>query len=200
MKYIISSYGWYFRLNGKRNKNTPNVLVGGLGAEEGGRWWLQKFKVARLSSHDNAYEMRPAIVSGDAPGQLLADFSPSLVTVSRSFCEVSFSFLKWQVVEHKRRPKVISKIQNGGQKIGKQVKVGSFSNNDGDGYENVTQKEKSRCLKLYRDYSISFNFWRWILKDCIKVQEKKKKVFVLCPLPRQNVKLGIFTLQSCNDG
>ena len=37
-----------------------------------------------------------------------------------------------------------------------------------------------RCLKLYRAYSISFNysnvgkvFWSWILKNCIKVQEKK---------------------------
>ena len=40
----------------------------------------------------------------------------------------------------------------------------------------------SRCLKLYRGYSISFYssnvgelFWSWILKDCIKVQEKKKE-------------------------
>ena len=33
-----------------------------------------------------------------------------------------------------------------------------------------------------------------ILKDCIKVQEKKKKVVVLCSPPRQNVKLGTFTL------
>ena len=46
---------------------------------------------------------------------------------------------------------------------------------------------KSRFLKLYRAYSNSFNssnvgksFWSWILKDCIKVQEKKKKVVVLC--------------------
>ena len=31
-----------------------------------------------------------------------------------------------------------------------------------------------------------------ILKDCIKVQEKKKKVIVLCSCPPQNVKLGIF--------
>ena len=38
MKYILSSYGWYFQLNVKRNKNTPNVLVGGSGAEEGERW------------------------------------------------------------------------------------------------------------------------------------------------------------------
>ena len=28
------------------------------------------------------------------------------------------------------------------------VKMGSLSNNDGDGYENVTSKVNSRCLKL----------------------------------------------------
>ena len=33
-----------------------------------------------------------------------------------------------------------------------------------------------------------------ILKDCIKVQEKKKKVVVLCSPPGQNLKLGTFTL------
>ena len=62
-------------------------------------------------------------------------------------------------------------------------------------------KMNSRCFKLYRTYSILFNssnvgkiFWRWILKDCIKVQEKKKKVVVLCSHPWQNVKLGTFKL------
>ena len=56
-----------------------------------------------------------------------------------------------------------------------------ISNNDDDGYENVTQKVNSRCFKLYRAYSILFTlsnfgkcFWIWILKDCSKVQEKKK--------------------------
>ena len=41
-------------------------------------------------------------------------------------------------------------------------------------------KVNSRCLKLYRAYSISFNssnvgdfFWSWILRDCIEVQEKE---------------------------
>ena len=29
--------------------------------------------------------------------------------------------------------------------------------------------------------------------DCVKVQEKKKKVVDLCSCPRQNVKLGTFT-------
>ena len=36
--------------------------------------------------------------------------------------------------------------------------VGSLSNNDSDGYENITYElVNSRCLKLYRAYSISFN-------------------------------------------
>ena len=38
------------------------------------------------------------------------------------------------------------------------------------------------------------------MKDCIKVQVKKKEVVVLRTGPRQNLKLGTFTLQSCNDG
>ena len=33
-------------------------------------------------------------------------------------------------------------------------------------------------------------FWGWILKDCIKVQEKKKKVVGLCSCPPLNMKLG----------
>ena len=63
----------------------------------------------------------------------------------------------------------------------------SLSNNGGDGYENVSQKVCSRCFKLYHAYSISFYssdvgefFWSWILKYWIKVQEKKKRVIVLC--------------------
>ena len=31
-------------------------------------------------------------------------------------------------------------------------------------------------------------------KDCIEVQEKKKKFVALCLRPPQNVKLGMFTL------
>ena len=63
----------------------------------------------------------------------------------------------------------------------------------------------SRCLKLYRGYSISFCssnfgelFWSWILKDCIKVQEKKRKVVVLFSRPRQNLKLGTFVQLQCS--
>ena len=38
-----------------------------------------------------------------------------------------------------------------------------------------------------------FLFWILILKNCIKVQEKKKKVVVLCSRTRQDVKIGTFT-------
>ena len=41
-------------------------------------------------------------------------------------------------------------------------------------------------------------FWSWILKDCIEVQEKKKKVVILCSCPPQDVKSGTFTSQSCS--
>ena len=42
-------------------------------------------------------------------------------------------------------------------------------------------------------------FFSLILKDGVKVQEKKKKV-VVCSRPPQNVKLDTFTLKLCNDG
>ena len=64
-------------------------------------------------------------------------------------------------------------------------------------------KSEFALLQTLPRYSISFNsslncwqikfFWSWILKDCIKVQEKKRKVVVSCSLPRQNVKLDTFT-------
>ena len=62
-------------------------------------------------------------------------------------------------------------------------------------------KSAVALLKIYRDCSISFSssnvgnffFWSWIVEDCIKVQEKKKKVVVHCSRPPQNVKSEIFT-------
>ena len=86
--------------------------------------------------------------------------------------------------------------------------ITEVSNNGGDGLLRETSLKKSRCFKLYRAYSISSNspnasnffFWRWILTDCVKILEKKKKVVVLCVHPQKNVKLGIFTSWSCNDG
>ena len=69
---------------------------------------------------------------------------------------------------------------------------------------------KSRCFKLIA-LSISrrsihqmlaiFRLWSSILKDCIKVQEKKKNVRCChdCSRPPQNVELGIFTSWSCSD-
>ena len=65
----------------------------------------------------------------------------------------------------------------------------------------VKKWSRSRCFKIFRAYCISFNssyFGNFlsslILKDCIEVQKKKKKKFVvLCSRPQQNVKLGSFT-------
>ena len=37
------------------------------------------------------------------------------------------------------------------------VIIGSLSNEDGNGIENVTQKVNSRCFKLHRSYCNSFN-------------------------------------------
>ena len=39
-----------------------------------------------------------------------------------------------------------------------------------------------------------------MLKDFVKVREKRKEVVVLCFRPRQNVNLGTFTMYSCSDG
>ena len=36
--------------------------------------------------------------------------------------------------------------------------------------------------------------------DSVEVQEKKKKIVVLCSRPPENVKLGTFTSLSCSDG
>ena len=72
----------------------------------------------------------------------------------------------------------------------------------------------SRCFKLCRTYSISLYssdvgefFWSWILKDCIRVQEKKKRVVVLCSRPQfhivvvqrrqRNVQNSVIHVQSC---
>ena len=78
--------------------------------------------------------------------------------------------------------------------------LGSLSINDCDGYEKGTNWRNQRCLKLYHAYSILYNssnvgtiFLSWILKDGIKVQEKKRNFFALSPPPRQNMKLVIFT-------
>ena len=67
--------------------------------------------------------------------------------------------------------------------------MGSLSNDDGNGSENVTQKVNLCCFKLHLSYSSSFNLWNvgdfffffrnWILKDCDLVHKKKKKVIVL---------------------
>ena len=55
---------------------------------------------------------------------------------------------------------------------------------------NLTALIPSRSI---RQMLATVSSWSWILKDCIKVQEKKKKVVVLCSCPPQKMKLGSFT-------
>ena len=68
--------------------------------------------------------------------------------------------------------------------------------NEGDGYENVTEKWSSAALNrisLFPSRSIRqilaiFSEVDWILEDCIEVQEKKKKVVVSSSRPPQKAK------------
>ena len=67
------------------------------------------------------------------------------------------------------------------------------------------RKQETKCSK--REQAITFDssnvgrfFWSWILKDYVEVQEKKKKVIILCSRPLQDVKLSIFTSYSCSEG
>ena len=60
----------------------------------------------------------------------------------------------------------------------------SINKHDGERHFKVTsiKKVNSGCFKLYRSYSISFNFvkrWRMFLK----LKKKKKKIAVLCSRP-----------------
>ena len=71
-------------------------------------------------------------------------------------------------------------------------------------WNQLTLKLQTLARLFHLDYFAKY--WQMflelhcILKDCIKVQEKKKKVVVLCSRPRQRVNLGTFTLKSWNDG
>ena len=77
-----------------------------------------------------------------------------------------------------------------------QYYLGSLSNNDRDGRENVTCKVISRCLKLHRSYFNSFNLSN---VDCFSGVDSKRlfqnpgkenEVLVMCSRSPQNVKLG----------
>ena len=75
-----------------------------------------------------------------------------------------------------------------------------ISNEDGDVYETVTKKKRSRTasnfIRLFNlvQFVKSWQFFMdLILKDCIEVQEKKKIVVVLCPCSPNYLELCIFT-------
>ena len=85
--------------------------------------------------------------------------------------------------------------------VGHNLILGTLSNNDDDGSENITNKKKNLLpFKLYRVYlkpHISSNVgefsWSWILNDFVHVQIEKEQFVVACARPPQNVALGGFT-------
>ena len=77
--------------------------------------------------------------------------------------------------------------------------LGTLSNNDDDGSENITKKMNLRPFKLYRVYLKPHNSsdvgefsWSWIFKDFIHVQIEEGQFVVVCPRPPQNVASGGF--------
>ena len=68
--------------------------------------------------------------------------------------------------------------------------IGSLSNNDGDGYEHVTSKVNHAASsfitlilsRLIRQMLAGKFLWRWVPKDCIKVQERKRRLFFCVPI------------------
>ena len=59
----------------------------------------------------------------------------------------------------------------------------------------VMNKNLARLSSIGRTYSISFNssnvsifFWRWVLKHCIEILEKKKEVSFFCSRHPKNVR------------
>ena len=81
--------------------------------------------------------------------------------------------------------------------------VGSLSNDDENGRENVATKMNLYPIKLCRVYVDPLNLpllpdrgefsWSWILKDFVQVLEEKGKFVVVCSPPALNVALGGFT-------
>ena len=68
------------------------------------------------------------------------------------------------------------------------TKLGTLSNDNDDGSENVAKKMNLRSLKLNRVYLDPLNmsnvgdfFWSWILKDFVQVQKEEGKFVVVCP-------------------
>ena len=79
--------------------------------------------------------------------------------------------------------------------------IGSLSNDDGNGNENVTWKYNFALLLLLRDYPNSFNLYNvdevsgnYIDKNDVQVRKENEKFTVVCSRSPQNLKFGHFTL------
>ena len=72
----------------------------------------------------------------------------------------------------------------------RQFLLGTLSNDDDDGRENVAKKMNLRSLKLNRVYLDPLNMsnegdfsWNWIVKDFIQVKKEEGKFVVVCLRP-----------------
>ena len=68
--------------------------------------------------------------------------------------------------------------------------IGTLSNDDDDGSENITKKINLRLFKLYRVHLEPLNSWNvgdfswsWVLRGVIHVQIEKGKFVVVYPAP-----------------
>ena len=68
--------------------------------------------------------------------------------------------------------------------------LGTLSNDDDDGSENVGKKMNLRSFKFHRVYLDPRNMsnagdfsWSWILKDFIQVKREEEKLVVVCSRP-----------------
>ena len=82
--------------------------------------------------------------------------------------------------------------------------IGSLSNGDGNGKENVTQKCIFISFVLLRDYFNSLNFYKngelsrnQIGRSGVQVKKENDKFTVVRSRSPQNLKCGHFTLLSC---
>ena len=101
-------------------------------------------------------------------------------------------FMKGLIIKKNLRKTVIYRLPHN-KFLCAVVRTVAYSRFQGRRRRRRRRKFSLRCYKLYRAFFILFNslnvsqrFWTWILKDCIEVEEKKKRVVVLCSL---NVKI-----------
>ena len=117
-------------------------------------------------------------------------------------------FLRKLLVNYVRLPEknneLISQINDPRPTFPEAHLIGSLSNSDGNGNENVTQKYIFISFVLLRDYFNSRNFYKngelprnQIGRSGVQVKKANEKFTVVCSRSPQNLKCGHFYLPKC---